>query len=92
MKINPHGITVPFIVIVDPNECLCLVDFDVRKHDSYNYYVIRESHLAEARRQLVWECPTTYFFKYTECKIYVSLTTDETKLRAWDHNNENEYW
>ena len=92
MKINPHETVVPLIVMVDLDKSSYLEEFDIRKHESYNYYVIRESHLAEARRQLVWECPTTYFFKYTECKIYVSLTTDETKLRAWDHNNENEYW
>ena len=60
----------------------------MRKHDSYNYYVIGGSHSAEARRQLVREHPTTYFFKYVECKIYVSLTTDEAKLLAWDHNND----
>ena len=39
-KINPHATIVPFIVIVDPNECSCLEYFDVRKHESYNYYVI----------------------------------------------------
>ena len=35
--------------------------------------------------------PTTYFFKYAECKIYVGLKMDEAKLRAWDHNNNNNY-
>ena len=88
MKISPHATIVPFIVIVDPNECSCLEYFDVRKHESYNYYVIAGSHSAEERRQLVREHPTTYFFKYVECKIYVSLTTDEAKLLAWDHNND----
>ena len=85
MKINPHAIVVPFIIMVYLDECSCLEDFDVRKHDSYNYYVIEGSHSAEARRQLVREHPTTYFFKYVECKIYVS------KLLAWDHNNDNDY-
>ena len=91
MKINPHATVVPFIVMVDPDECSRLEDFDVRKHESYNYYVIGGSHSAEARRQLVREHPTTYFFKYAECKIYVSLTTEEAKLLAWDHNNDNDY-
>ena len=91
MKINPHATVVPFIVMVDPDDCSCLEDFDVRKHDQYNYYVIGGSHSAEARRQLVREHPTTYFFKYAECKIYVSLTMDEAKLLAWDHNNDNDY-
>ena len=41
---------------------------------------------------MVREHPTTYFFNvYVECKIYVSLTTDEAKLLAWDHNNDNDY-
>ena len=53
MKINPHATVVPFIVMVDPDECSCLEDFDVRKHDQYNYYVIGGSHSTEARRQLV---------------------------------------
>ena len=91
MKINPHVMVVPFIVMVDPDECLCLQEFDVRKHKSYNYYVIARSHSTEARRKLVREHPSPYFFKYDECKIYVSLTTDEAKLLGWDHNNNNDY-
>ena len=54
MKINPHVTVVPFIVMVDRNECASIQDFDVRKHDQYNYFVIGGSHSAEARRQLVW--------------------------------------
>ena len=92
MKINPHATVVPFIVMVDLDECSSLGDFDVRKHEvQYNYYVIGGSHSAEARRQLVKEHPTTYFFKYAECKIYVGLTTEEAKLLAWDHKNDNDY-
>ena len=91
MKINPHATVVPFIVMVDPLECTKLEDFDVKKHDQYNYFVIGGSHSAEARRQLVREHPTTFFFKYAECKIYVGLTTEEAKLLAWDHNNDNDY-
>ena len=60
MKINPHAIVVPFIVMVDPYECSLLGDFDVRIHDQYNYFVIGGSHLAEARREFVKEHPTTY--------------------------------
>ena len=37
------------------------------------------------------ENPTTYFFKHTECKMYVGLTVDETKLLAWDYNNDNDH-
>ena len=44
LKINPHATVVPFIVMVDPDECSRLEDFDVRKHESYNYYVIGGSH------------------------------------------------
>ena len=40
MKINPHATIVSFMVMVDPDECSCLEYFDVRKHESYNYYVI----------------------------------------------------
>ena len=69
MKINPHATVVPFIVMVDLEECLTIEDFDVRKNDQYNYFVIGGSHSAEARRQLVREHPTTFFFKYAECKI-----------------------
>ena len=31
MKINPHVIVASFIVMVDPDECSCLEEFDVRK-------------------------------------------------------------
>ena len=88
---HDNATVVPFIVMVDPDECSRLEDFDVRKHESYNYNVIGGLHSAEARMQLVREHPTTYFFKYAECKIYVSLTTDEAKLLARDHNNDNDY-
>ena len=91
MKINPHATVVPFLVLVDPEECDRVEKFDIRRHDQYNYYVIGGSHSAEARRQLIKEHPTTYFFKYAECKIYVGLTMDEAKLLAWDHNNDNDY-
>ena len=83
---------VPFIVMVAPKECSTIEDFDVRKHDQYNYFVIGGSHSVEVRQQLVREHPTTFFFKYTECKIYVGLTTEEAKLMEWNHNNDNDYW
>ena len=91
MNINPHATVVPFIVMVDPLECAELEDFDVKKHDQYNYFVSSGSHSVEARRKLIREHPTTFFFKYAECKIYVGLTTEEAKLLAWDHNNDNDY-
>ena len=71
MKINPHATVVPFIVMVDPDECDTVEKFDIRRHDQYNYFVKRGSHSAEARRKLIKEHPTTYFFKYVECKTYV---------------------
>ena len=37
------------------------------------------------------ECPLSLFFKYIECRVYVDLTHEETKLLAWDHNNDNDY-
>ena len=77
--------------MVHPDDCSSLGDFNVRKHDQYNYYVIGGSHSVEARRQLVKEHSTTYFFKYAQCKTYVGLTTEEAKLLAWDHNNDNDY-
>ena len=91
MKINPHATMMPFIVMVDPNECGSIEEFDVRKHNQYNYFLIGGSHSAKAQRQLVREHPTTFFFKYAECKIYVGLTTEEAKLLAWNHNNDNDY-
>ena len=91
MKINPHATVVPFLVMVDPLQCSVIDDFDISNPEKYQYFVIGGSHSAEARRQLVMEHPTTYFFKYAECKIYVGLTVDEAKLLAWDHNNDNDY-
>ena len=91
MKINPHATVVPFLVMVDPQQCAAINDFDISNPEKYQYFVIGGSHSAEARRQLVQEHPTTYFFKYAECKIYVGLTVDEAKLLAWDHNNDNDY-
>ena len=89
MKINPHTIVVSFIVMVDVDECANIEVFDVRKHNQYNYFVIGGSHSPEARSQLVIEYPTTFFFKYAECKIYVGRTMEGTKLLAWDHNNDD---
>ena len=78
MKINPHATIVPFLVMVDPDQCPTSADFG-------------GSHSAEARRQLVKEYPLTPYFKYAECKVYAGLTQEEAKLLAWDHNNDNDY-
>ena len=91
MKINPHAIVVPFLVMVDPVQWSSVNEFDILRLEEYQYFVIGGSHSAKARRQLVMEHPTTYFFKYAECKIYVVLSVDEAKLVAWDHNNDNDY-
>ena len=90
-KINPHATVVPFLVMVDRDQCPTVVDFKYKSVDDYTYDVIGGSHLAEARRQLVKEYPLTPYFKYMECKFYVGLTHEETNLLAWDHNNDNDY-
>ena len=66
MNLNPHATVVPFIVMVDPEECPTIEAFDARKHYQYNYFVIGGSHSAKARQQLVREHPTAFFFKYVE--------------------------
>ena len=91
MKINPHVAIVPFLVMVDPDQCPTAADFKYKSADDYTYYVIGGSHSAEARRQLVKEYPLTPYFKYAECKVYAGLTHEEAKLLAWDHNNDNDY-
>ena len=53
MKINPHAIIVPFIVLVYPTQCPNKSSFEDNNVDIYDYYVIGGSHLAEAKRQLV---------------------------------------
>jgi hypothetical protein len=91
MKINPYAIVIPFLVMVDPTQCGDVGEFDAVNPKEYDYFIIGGSHSAEVRHQLVTEHPTTYFFKYVECKIYVGLTIYEAKLLAWDHNNNNDY-
>ena len=53
--------------------------------------MIGGSHSTEAQHQLVKEYPLTPFFKYVECNVYAGFTHEETKLLAWDHNNDNDY-
>ena len=55
MKKNPHATVVPFIFMVDAEECATIDAFDVRKHEQYNDYVFGGSR----SRQLVKEHPTT---------------------------------
>ena len=74
MKLNPHATVVPFLIMVDPNQCPIVADFKYKWADDYTYYVIGGSHSDEARRQLVKEYPLTPYFKYAECKVYVGLT------------------
>ena len=50
MKINLHAMVLPFIVMVDLEECGTIDALDVRKHKQYNYYVIGGLHTTEARR------------------------------------------
>ena len=85
MKINPHATIVPFLVMVDPDQCPTTVDFLYKSVDDYTYYVIGGSHSNEARRQLVKEYPLTPYFKYAECKIYAGLTHEEVNLLALNH-------
>ena len=80
MKINPHATVVPFLVMVDPDQCPTTADFKYKSAYVYTYYIIGGSHLAEARRQLVKEYPLTPYFKYAECKVYAGLTHEEAKL------------
>ena len=81
MKINPHTTVVPFIVMVDSEECADIDAFDVRNHEQYNYYVIGESHSAEARRQLVKEHPPTFFLAHLE---RVREEKDRRLVKAYD--------
>ena len=48
MKINPHATVVPFLVMVDPDQCPTVADFKYNLADDYTYYVIGGSHSAEA--------------------------------------------
>jgi hypothetical protein len=91
MKISPHATVVPFLVMVDPAQCEIVDNFDIANPKKYKYFVIGGSHSGEPRWQLRKEHPTTYFFKYVECTIYVGLSVDEAKLVAGDHNNDNDY-
>ena len=70
MKINPHATVVPFLVMVDQEQCPTVADFNYSFADDYTYYVIGGSHSTETRRQLVKEYPLTPFFKYPKCKVY----------------------
>ena len=64
MKINLHATVVPFLVMVDLDQCPTTVDFKYRSADDYSYYVIGGSYSAEVRRQLMKQYPLTPFFKY----------------------------
>ena len=64
MKINLHATVVPFLAMVDPDQCPTTVDFKYSSTDDYSYYVIGGSHLAEVRRQLMKQYPLIPFFKY----------------------------
>ena len=64
MKINPHATVVPFIVMVDPEECETIEDFDIRKHDQYNYFVIGGSHSVEAKNENKSACYSCAFYCY----------------------------
>ena len=55
MKINPHPILVPFIIMVDPEECANIEAFHMRRHDQYIYFMIGGSHSTKAQRQFVKE-------------------------------------
>ena len=87
MKINPHATVVPFLVMVDPNQCRSVADL---KYSSV-VHRIGGSDFTEAWHQLVKEYPFNPFFKHVECKVYDGLTHEEAKLLAWDHNNHNYY-
>jgi hypothetical protein len=74
MQINPHATVVLFLMMIDPVQCGDVDDCNMANLEK-SYFVIGGSHSAEARRKLIKEYPTTYFFKCVECKIYVGLST-----------------
>ena len=47
MKINSHATVVPFLVMVDPDQCSTVADFKYSSVDDYTYYVIGGSHSTE---------------------------------------------
>ena len=67
MKISPHATVIPFLVMVDREQCPSPGDSKHSSVDDYTYYFIRGSHSTEARRQLIKEYPLTPFFKFVEC-------------------------
>ena len=40
MKINPHATVVPFLVMVDPQQCATINEFDISNLEKYKYFVI----------------------------------------------------
>jgi hypothetical protein len=52
LKINPHAIVVPILVIVDPTQCGDMYDFDIANLEKYNYF-IDASHSAKGRRNIL---------------------------------------
>ena len=48
IRINPHATVVPFLVMVDLDECPTTTDLKYKSIDEYTYYVIGGSHWVEA--------------------------------------------
>ena len=88
MKINPRANFVPFIVMVDPNERLSLEDFDLRKHDEYNY--LAWDHNSNDYRQKMSSIEHIRFFHHDYldvkqkygAKLYPALPS--LSSQSWD--------
>ncbi|CAM6090811.1 unnamed protein product [Calypogeia fissa] len=91
MQAKDDSLAVPFVLLVDPKECLRAEDFNFDKKNEYHYWVLGGNHSVCAK--LDFMSIYSHNLTYSTCQawVYVGLTPHEARVLSWGHNIDNEF-
>lgn len=87
---NPSNFTAPFVVVVDPQDCPGVEDWDITKSRVWRYRVIGGNHGARAKVEL-YKMYGKQVYGEIEAWVYSGLTRHEIRMLAFQHNYDQEY-
>ncbi len=87
--VNP--LALPFVLLVDPQECESREKWDHNKLDQYKYYVIGGNHSACAKADLAVIHPNDKQFRRVTAWIFAGLSIQDARNLAWCTNIDSEF-
>lgn len=90
LKNNPTNFTTPFVLVVVPEDCPTVADWDPIKATTWRYRVIGGNHGARAKTEL-YKAYGREIFNELQAWVYADLTRDEIQKLSIQHNIDQEY-